>query len=407
MKEIYADRELEKKITAYLKRKEIIAIVGARQCGKTTLMKHIFKTLKNAKFISFEDRETLDMFINDTKLFAKKHAESADYLFIDEFQYAKDGGKALKFIYDNYITKIIISGSSAAELSVQSIKFLVGRILVFTLAPFSFSEFLKYKDKDLWELFSGKRLSESSIGMINKLYEEYITYGGYPAVALASSEQEKTEILRGIFNTYLLREIKEILQISEDYKISKLIKALSLQIGSLANYNELSSLTGFKYHELVKYINILKKTFVCLESRPFFTNKRKELVKSPRIYFLDNGFRNMAINNFVDINTRVDMGLLNENFAASEIFKKGHELQYWRTKAGAEVDFVIEKNGNPVPIEVKTSLKDVKYTRAFRNFVSEYKPKTGLILSKEFFKKSGINNSRILFAPAFLISELL
>ena len=303
MKELYVERNLESKIRKYLKRKEIIAIVGARQCGKTTLMKHIFAGLENAKFISFDDRETLELFTDDTKLFIKKHVDGTDFLIIDEFQYAREGGRTLKFIYDTHDTKILISGSSVAELSVQSIKFLVGRIFIFTLAPFSFGEFLRHRDKDLYAVLSKGELTKTSVGMINRFYDEYAIYGGYPAVALAESEDEKIEVLKGIINTYLLREIKEIMQISDDYKVSKLIKALSLQIGGLVNYNELSQLTGFEYYELMKYMNVLRNTFVCIESRPFFRNKRKELVKATRIYFLDNGFRNAAINNIGDVET--------------------------------------------------------------------------------------------------------
>ena len=407
MKGIYVDRELEKKVVSYLKRREILAMVGTRQCGKTTLMKHIFRKLVKAKFISFEDRNTLDVFTNDIKLFIKNFVDGTKYLFIDEFQYAKNGGKQLKFVYDTCNTKIIISGSSAAELSVQSIKFLVGRILVFTLSPFSFKEFLKHKDKGLYDAFRNKKLSKISIKMINKLYEEYITFGGYPAVVISRTRQEKIDVLRNIFNTYLLREIKEILQISDDFKISKLIKALSLQIGSIVNYNELSSLTGFDYPELIRYLGILKKTFICLESRPFFRNKRKEIVKAPRLYFLDNGFRNIAINNFSDIDLRVDKGPLNENFAASEIFKGGYELQYWRTKAGAEVDFVVEKGGKTIPIEVKSALKGIKFTRSFRNFVSEYGPERGIILSKELLVKAAVGKSKIHFVPIFFISQFV
>ena len=98
---MYVQRDLEKKVNKYIKDKEIIAIVGARQCGKTTLMKEIFKDLKNAKFITFEDRDILDLFTNHIKEFIEKYVDKMKYLFIDEFQYAKQGGKQLKFIYDN------------------------------------------------------------------------------------------------------------------------------------------------------------------------------------------------------------------------------------------------------------------------------------------------------------------
>ncbi len=403
----YIKRTLEDKIRAYLKRKEIIAIVGARQSGKTTIMKRIFKDLKNAKFISFEDQEILRTFREDLKLFIKQYVEETDFLFIDEFQYAKEGGKYLKFIYDNYPAKIIISGSSTAELSIQSIKYLVGRIFVFTLSPLSFEEFLTYKNKKLAELLSEKELSKIAIEKINAIYSEFLIFGGYPAVVLSKNHEEKIEVLKNIYNTYLLREVREILQISEDAKLIKLMKSLALQTGSLINYQELSALTGFIYNDLIKYIEILKKTFICLESKPFFTNKRKELVKNPKIFFLDAGFRNVIIGNFQSMENRTDIRDLNENFIASELFKKDVPLNYWRTKAKAEVDFIIESNNKLIPIEAKTTLNSPKYGKSFKNFIVEYKSDKGFILSLNYTNKIKIGKSRVYFMPIFLVSKAI
>ena len=106
--EEYIERDLEEKILKYMSNKEIIAVVGARQCGKTTLINHIFKSLKNAKFISFEDRGVLETFSQDIDLFINLYIKDTDFLFIDEFQYAKQGGKQLKYIYDSFKTKIIL-----------------------------------------------------------------------------------------------------------------------------------------------------------------------------------------------------------------------------------------------------------------------------------------------------------
>ena len=401
---MYVKRCLEDKIRKYLKDKEIIAIIGSRQCGKTTLMKEIYRNLKNAKFLSFEDRDILELFNNHIKEFIEKYVKETDYLFIDEFQYAKNGGKQLKFIYDSENIKILISGSSAVELSIHSIKYLVGRIYVFTLNPFSFEEFLKYKDEKLYHLYEKPQISKVSIKLINKYYGEYLIYGGYPRVVLENDFEKKKEILKNIYNTYLLKEIKEILQISDDQKINTIIKALALQTGNVINFNELSSFTNIEFHQLKKYIEILKKTFVGFLIKPYFTNKRKELVKTPKFYFLDLGFRNIAINNFLEINSRTDIGALNENFVASEMIKKDIELKFWRTKAGAEVDFILELEAQLIPIEVKTNLKEENVTRSFRNFIEVYKSKQGFILSLDFIGEKKINGSNIIFSPLFQVS---
>ena len=404
---MYIERSLEKKVREYLKDKEVIAIVGARQSGKTTLMKEIFKGLKNAQFVSFEDRDILELFSSNIKEFIKKFIENTDFLFIDEFQYAKEGGKNLKFLYDNYNAKIVISGSSVAELSIQSIKYLVGRVFVFTLHPFSFEEFFKYKDSKLYEIFKETKISETSVRAINEIYQEYLLYGGYPRVIIEKDETKKIEILKNIYNTYLLKEIKEILQIEDDEKINKIIKSLALQVGNLINFNELSSFTNIGFHQLKKYIEIIKKTFICFEVKPYFRNKRKEIVKSPKIYFLDSGFRNIAIGNFQNLKERTDIGPLNENFVASELFKKEIPLNYWRTKAGAEIDFIIEKDNKLIPIEVKTVLKSPKYGKAFKSLINEYNPKEGFILSQEYYNKIQIVNTKIEFMPLFCVSKLI
>jgi len=406
---MYIHRFLENKIEKYLKNKEIIAIVGARQCGKTTLMRYILDKIKskNKNFITFEDRDILELFTKDIKGFIEKYVKDADFLFIDEFQYAKQGGKQLKFIYDTQKTKIIISGSSVTDLSIQSIKYLVGRILVFQLNPFSFEEYLNHKDNKLYNLYKKEMFSEPIIKEINKYFKEFSIYGGYPRVILSKDNEEKKDILKNIYNTYFLKEIKEILQLPGDFKLSKLIKVLAIQMGGLINYNELSSATGFNYHDLLKNINILKKTFICIESRPFFTNKKKELVKSPKLFFLDNGFRNFVINNFQDLDERTDVGNLNENFIASELIKKEIKLKYWRTKAGAEVDFIIEKEGKTIPVEVKSNLKSPKITRSFRNFLEEHKSKRGFIFSQSYLNKIKFKNTNLNFAPLFSVRKVL
>jgi len=399
---MYINRFLEKELNKYLNKKEIIAVVGARQCGKTTLLKHIFKNLKNTILLDFEDRETLELFNDDIKSFVDLYVKNYDYLFIDEFQYAEKGGKNLKYIYDNYKTKIIISGSSVSGLSIHSIKYLVGRIFVFNLYPFSFEEYLSYKEPKLYhEIYLKRRLTDPIIKKIIPYFEDFCIFGGYPRVILSKDKKEKEVVLRNIYNTYFLKEIKEILNLPEDHKLSKLIHALSLQIGNMINYNELSDLTGFKYKDLLNYMNIIEKTFICLRSKPFYTNKRTELVKVPKIFFLDNGFRNIVIKNFQLIKNRPDKGVLYENFVASELIKNNLDIKYWRTKAKAEVDFIIEKNGEIIPIEVKSDLKKPKLTKSFLSFLEKYKTKRGLILSERLFGEK----KKIRFRPVFSVSK--
>lgn len=401
---MYIHRTLEKDVLKYLNKKEILAVVGPRQSGKTTLLRHLFERLENAAFLDFEDRQTLELFTEDLPSFIDLHVKGKDYLFIDEFQYAKQGGKSLKYLHDHHKIKIMISGSSASGLSIHGIKYLVGRIFVFTLLPFSFEEFLSHKDKSLLGVMkNSKQLSQPVIKKILPHFNEFCIFGGYPRVVLADDAEEKETVLRNIYNIYFLKEIKEILQLTEDYKLSRLLHALALQAGNMLNYRELCDISGFSYPELQKHLNILEKTFICQRCRPFFTNKRTELVKAPKIFFIDNGFRNMAIKNFQPIGSRADKGALYENFVASELMKKGIGFNYWRSKSQAEVDFVIEEKGSPIPVEVKSGLKKPALPKSFQNFREKYKPKKALVLSESLYTSA----KRTLFRPIFAVASEL
>lgn len=395
----YIERALEQALEKYLKRKEILAVVGPRQAGKTTIVEHLFEKLEHTHKVSFDDMDLLDLFQNDIKSFIDIHIKPFRYVFIDEIQYAKGSGKSLKFIFDTVPTKLFISGSSAADMAIQSLKFLVGRVLIFTLYTLSFKEFLRYKVPEMGE--AALKGSKIVARQLQPYVEEYLSYGGYPEVVLADTAEEKAVLLKNIYNTYFLREIKEIIQLSDDFKLRELVKALALQIGSIINYQELSSLTGVSFPELKQNLNILEKTFICGLLRNFHTNKRQELRKSPKVYFVDIGFRNFVIKNFNK--ERPDRGALLENFVYSELIREEKELRYWRTKAKAEVDFVLEEKGEVIPIEVKSQ---PKITKSLQSFIMAYHPKIACLLSLHPDEDKKIGAIRIKNATLASISSL-
>lgn len=397
----YIERDLEKEILRYMRTGEILAVIGTRQCGKTTMINHILDTLgKKSKKISrvtFESAKSLQLFENDIDSFIELNIKGFDILFIDEIHYSKDGGKKLKYIHDTQKIKLIISGSSAAEMSIQSIKYLVGRIIIFTLYPFSFKEYLSAREPRIVSLFRSGKYKKEIIEKLNTHAEQFILYGGYPRVVLSQTADEKKKVLEGIYNTYLLREIKEILSLSEDYKLMNLLKALSLQIGNIVNYNELSNVTGFSYADLKKYLNVLEKTYICKLIRPFFTNKRTELVKVPKVYFFDAGFRNTSIDNFS--RERPDKGALYEQLVFTELVKKGKTPKFWNTKTRAEVDFILEKENSIIPIEVKSMLRNEKIQKSLQSFIEKYRPKKGFMLSLDFEGSRTFKSCSLHFLP--------
>jgi predicted AAA+ superfamily ATPase len=394
---------LEEKIERYLKTPEIIAIFGPRQVGKTTLLKEFYRRVSNPVFLSFEDIELKVLFEEDIKSFIALYIEPYDHIFIDEFQYAKEGGKQLKYIYDSTDKKIFISGSSAIELSINAIKYLAGRIFVFHLYSFSFGEYLRAKDQPLYQLY---RKADGSIHptLVQKIMPymlEYLSFGGYPRIVSAQSEEEKREVLKNLLNIYLLRDIKDAAGIVDETRMYKLLKALSLQIGNVVVYNELSTLTGLNAQQLKNYLSILEKVFLIKTVSPFFSNKRLEIVKNPKIFFLDLGLRNIIINNFSPLLDRVDQGELLENFVFRELIE--HDLKYYRTKNGAEVNFVID---DTIPVEVKSHLSGLKISKSYRYFLEHYPTPKGYILNLNQFGTKEFEKTKVYFLPHFMAAMI-
>jgi len=413
---MYIKRTIEDKITPFLAKKEAISIIGPRQAGKTTLIKHFSEKLqkngKKVKFITFEKKNDLELFQENIEDF-KNLISNYDYIIIDEFQYAKEGGQKLKYLYDTTNIKFIISGSSSLDLTFQTGKYMVGRMLDFRLTPFSFREFLSFKSNDLYallkekiepadlfELNIKKGFGEQITKNLSELLEKYIVYGGYPAVALTNTDIEKQKLLEGVVEKYLLRDIKSLLNLATDDELIKLSKFLAAQIGNMVKYEELSNVAGLSYKEVLKHLNILEKTFIIKLIKPFFTNRRIELTKNPKNFFIDLGLRNYLLNDFRPTNIRNDMGALMENYGHNLITSMGlsSDIKYWRTKSKAEVDFVIEKEQNIYPIEVKYVSKRL-IGKSFYSFIEKFNPQTGIILTKDYLEEEKIKNTIVKFIP--------
>ncbi|NCO88988.1 ATP-binding protein, partial [Candidatus Roizmanbacteria bacterium] len=392
-----------------INRREVISLLGSRQSGKTTLLKHLQEDLikKNKKivYITFENKQSLQLF-NDPEEFIAFY-QDYDILIIDEFHYAKEGGQKLKFLYDTTDKKFLISGSSSLELTFQTGKYMVGRMVTFKLSPFSFEEFLLATNESLFNVYSlNKPLSQIIKYHLMKNFETYLIYGGYPAVVLTKSKTEKEKILEGIIENYLLRDIKDLLTLITEDELILLTKLLATQIGNLINYNELSTLSRLPYKQLLKHLEILKKTYIVDLVRPYSTNKRTELVKNPKVYFFDLGFRNYLLGDFRSFDKRQDIGALVENYIFTKLSsnqKITTRINFWRTKSGAEVDFIIEKQGNIIPIEVKYSSSPV-IGKSLYSFFNKYQPNKAYVITKDIEKEVKIGGVKVFFIPAYRFS---
>ena len=189
--------------------------------------------------------------------------------------------------------------------------------------------------------------------MLN-LLKEFMVFGSYPEVVLISKPQEKIKILNSIFDLYVKKDLIEYLNIKRILHVKKLIEILSVNHGQKIKFEELAKVCSLKEYEVKNYIEILKETFLITELRPYFTNKNKEIVKIPKIYFIDPGVRNYFLNNFIETDKRIDNGFLFEGFVLSEFHKAGHKnIKYWQDKNKREVDFIIDKIHEQIPVEVK------------------------------------------------------
>jgi predicted AAA+ superfamily ATPase len=426
------ERDLIRKINPYLNKKEIISVIGPRQSGKTTILQYYFRYLtdKNKKclFLTFEKKSDLEVFEKDIENFKKLYVLPYDVVFIDEFQYAQEAGQKLKYLYDTTNVKFLISGSSSLKIK-EIGKYLVGRVFTFYLYPFSFAEFLKAKNKPIFEivkpvfnsitqLFTRKKFtnfvdpikSDSLKKILIDLFYQYLIFGGYPRVLNAKNEEEKKLVLSSIGDNYLLREIRSLLNLATENELLLLAKFLSLQVGNLISYTELSNHTHLSYNEVKRHIKILEETFILDQVLPFFRNKRTELVKNPKVYFIDTGFRNYIINNFSKVSERNDIGALAENFVFATLKEASiniSSINFWRTKSQAEVDFVAEIQGGIIPVEVKYApLGKGVIGKSLFSFIDKYQPEKAIVTTNDSFGKRRVGKTTVYFIPIFYFSMI-
>lgn len=412
-------RKLFNALYAHLPKKEITMIVGPRQAGKTTLMNHLMgelnKSGQKTLFLNLDLDEERGFFSSQLKLLSKIELEIGDqggYVFIDEIQRLDDAGLFLKGLYDrNLPYKFIVSGSGSMELKEKIHESLAGRKQIFELNTLSFEEYVNYKTGYRYEdkLSQFYKLEPVKTTV---LLEEYLNFGGYPRVVLADELTEKRMLIDEIYQSYIMRDIAYLLQVQKLDSYSKLIRSLAAQLGNAVNYSELAKTVGISLPTVSNYLWYGEKTYILKKLTPYFSNPRKEITKSPLYYFFDLGFRNYALGLFGQINRTADYGFIFENLVLNMIQESlrftGAIVHYWRTKDGAEVDFVINRGKNIIPIEVKYKRHEKPaYSRSFYNFINRYSPPDAIVVNLILDTTEKVGNTQVSFIPYYRLTELL
>ena len=350
---------------------KVIVLIGPRQVGKTTLINAVLNK-SDYLFLDGDDNTVAETLSNANTENLKSIIGNYKYVFIDEVQRIPNIGLKLKIMIDQIKdVQVIVSGSSAFDINNTTQEPLTGRKFEFQLFPISWNEF------------------EKNVGFMKaqQQLELRLIYGMYPDVI--NNFGNEYEIIKNLVSSYLYKDILALAGIRKSNVLEKILQALALQVGSEVSYNEIAQLVGVDKNTVNNYIDLLEKSFVIFRLNSFSKNIRNEIKANKKIYFYDNGVRNMVIGNFNVLNLRQDKGALWENFLVSERMKLLSYSQsvkkpyFWRTTTQQEIDY-IETNADDVnAFEFKwTNAKKVKLPKSF---IDAYKP-TFLVVDKDNFR---------------------
>lgn len=353
-------RNIINKLQEEITQPEIDILLGPRQVGKTTILKQLQvcaerKGFRTA-FIDLEQPQVLAGFNASDRAVVDMIKRSGQVVFIDEFQYLENASKIFKAIYDSGAkTKIFCSGSSSLEIHKHLKESLAGRRFTFKIHPLACGE-LKAHSK-------------------NYPLEMYLRYGGMPGLTATDSLERKQIILSELLSSYVLKDVKSLVKEENIKAFNHLMYLLAQDQGSLVSVHSLSNEINLSSKAVNRYLDILEGTYVNFRVYSFSTNLGNELKKSCKTYLYDLGMRNALLKDFSAISQRQDKGVLLESYVFLKLFGNitpNKEIKFWRTKEGDEVDFILLKDRKPIPIEVKSGLKDGELPRGLRKFLQRY-----------------------------------
>lgn len=345
-------RKITNNILDHLLPNKAVVINGARRTGKTYLLKSIIKNLSEPHLIlNGEDILTHELLSRRTAINYKNMLGNNRILIIDEAQKIDDIGLKIKLMIDEISgLKVILTGSSAFDLHRNIGEPLTGRKFNFTLQPFSELEYDQI---------------ETRTEKIENL-KERLVFGNYPELIHIGSREGKKEYLRQLIDSYLLKDILAYENLRSSHKILELLRLIAFQVGNEVSFSELANKLSINKATVERYLDILTKVYILHRLGGYSGNLRKEVTKSSKWYFIDNGIRNAIIANFAPIYLRDDIGRLWENYIISERLKYQSTMQlhsnnyFWRTYDGQEIDWVEERDGGLFAFEFKWNDKPKK-----------------------------------------------
>ena len=363
---MYVEREIQPKFNDLAKIYPIVAIVGPRQAGKSTFLQKQAGG-RDIPALSFDDPDVKELFNADIKRFEREHIQGHACVILDEAHQGQEAGSKLKYLADKG-HKLWISSSSETMLDKEVLGHLVGRAGILRLYPFSLPEYL-----------ASRKIREATDIVLGRSVWECMVCGGYPQAVEAETPEMRREVLRNLFQTMVLKDAARVFRISDVDALERLARYASFRIGGVWSHDEASGELGMSFQTLHKYMDALERSHLLRRVSPFFTNKIKEIVKAPKLFFIDCGLRNAVADRF-PAGVEAE-GALFENLVFGELLKAdAPRLRYWRTKAGSEVDFVLEEGGKLLPIEVKTSMPLPKISSGMAAFIRQYRPKKACLV---------------------------
>ncbi len=337
-------RQLEKVLPDVLTTFPVVAIVGPRQSGKTTLCRNFFS---DKPYVSFENPDHKERFEADPRGFLANYPDGAVF---DEVQRCPDLFSYLQEIVDrsSRMGRFILTGSQQFRLNSGISQSLAGRVASFRLLPFSLSE-----------LETGRVFGDDLRGMS---LDEYLYQGSYPPIY---DRGPKVALwCANYIQTYVERDVRSLLNVSDLGTFQRFIRLCAARTGQLVNFSEIGEQAGVSHNTIKSWISILEASCILFLLKPYHTNFSKRLVKTAKIYFYDTGLLCwlLSIKDTTQLNLHPMRGQIFESFVISELlknrFNRGEEnnLYFWRDQNGNEIDVLIDQGMETIPLEIKSGM---------------------------------------------------